>query len=86
MFDPIKRNDANNRPLSINGGFNLMHAEKNTGRTPSPRIANMNDRVTDLIADTTAALAALPSYAPERAALSTARVALQQAQRELTTL
>ncbi|WPH68431.1 hypothetical protein [Stenotrophomonas phage BUCTxx99] len=81
MFDPIKRNDTNNRPLSINGGLAAM-----TPRATSPRITNMQDRVTDLIADTNAALADLPSYAPERAALTTARVALMQAQRELTTL
>jgi len=81
MFDPIKRNDANNRPLSFNGGMAAMAQRKQ-----SPRIANMNDRVTDLIADTNAALADMPSHAPERPALMTARVALIQAQRELTTL
>jgi len=86
MFDPIKRNDANNRPLSFNGGFHAMGAKQNTGRALSPRIANMNDRVTDLIADTNAALADMPQHAPERPALMTARVALIQAQRELTTL
>lgn len=81
MFDPIKRNDENNRPLSFNGGVAAM-----TPRKQSPRITNMSDRVTDLIADTNAALADMPQHAPERVALSTARVALMQAQRELTRL
>lgn len=82
MFDPIKRNNHENRPLSANGGAYAM-AEK---RKHSPRIANMQDRVTDLIADANATLAEMPQHAPERPAMMTARMALIQAQRELTTL
>ena len=83
MFDPIKRNDRNNRPLSINGGLNAMSAQP---RTQSPRVTNMLDRVNDLVADTTVEIAKLAMYHPDRPALIAAKLALQQAQRELTTL
>lgn len=85
MFDPIKRpHPAETRALSFNGGVTAMSAQPKAA--PSPRIANMLDRVTDLVADANAQLAQMPVLAPERPALMTVRVALLQAQRELTTV